>query len=174
VVREAHRLSHLQVGAAGQDGLDVLLGHLDQRGLQLRQQRLQRVDLAAQPQPHVGRHLVVARAAGVQPLAGVAHQLRQAGLDVEVNVFEVELPLEAPRLDLFADLRHAALDVGQVLRRDDALRRQHLGVREAALDVGLPQALVEEHAGGVALDQLAHRLRKQRGPGLGFLVELVR
>jgi hypothetical protein len=37
----------------------------------------------------------------------------------------------------------------------------------------LPQALVKEHAGGVALDQLAHGFRKQGGPRLGFFVELV-
>jgi hypothetical protein len=59
------------------------------------------------------------------------------------------------------------------LGADDALRGQHLGVGQRALDVGLPQALVEEHAGGVALDQVAHRLGKQGRPGLGFLVELV-
>ena len=35
------------------------------------------------------------------------------------------------------------------------------------------KALVEEHAGGIALDQIAHGLREQRGPRLGFLVELV-
>jgi two-component system sensor histidine kinase AlgZ len=56
---------------------------------------------------------------------------------------------------------------------DDALRGQHLGMRQAAGDVGLPQALVEKHAGGVALDQVAHRLGEQGRPGLGFLVELV-
>ena len=59
-----------------------------------------RVDLAAQPQPHVGGHLVVADAAGVQALAGVADQLRQARLDVEVHVLQLELPLEAAGLDL--------------------------------------------------------------------------
>jgi hypothetical protein len=58
------------------------------------------VDLVAQPQPHVGGDLVVARAAGVQPLAGVADQLGQAGLDVQVHVLQVELPVEAAGLDL--------------------------------------------------------------------------
>jgi hypothetical protein len=45
-----------------------------------------------------------------------------------------------PDLDLLGDLRHAAADVGQVLRADDALTLgQHLGVRQAAFDVGAPQ-----------------------------------
>ena len=64
-------------------------------------------------------------------------------------------------LDLLRDLGHAAADVGQVLRADDALRRQHGRMRQAALDVGAPQALVEVDAGGVALDQFAHRLGEQ-------------
>jgi len=56
---------------------------------------------------------------------------------------------------------------------DDFLRRQHLGVRQAALDVRLPKSLVEEDAGGVALHQVAHGLGKQGRPGLGLLIELV-
>ena len=39
--------------------------------------------------------------------------------------------------------------------------------------VGLPQALVEEHAGGVALDQVAHGLENSGRPGLGLGVKLV-
>ena len=69
--------------------------------------------------------------------------------------------------------RHAALDGGMVVRADDALRGQHFGMRQAARDVGLPQALVEEHAGGVALDEVAHGLGKQRRPRLRLGVELV-
>jgi len=44
---------------------------------------------------------------------------------------------------------------------------------QAAGDFGLPQALVEDHAGGVALDQFAHRFGKQGRPGLGLFVKLV-
>jgi hypothetical protein len=39
---------------------------------------------------------------------------RQARFDVQVHVFELQLPLEAAGFDLARDLRHAALDVGQV------------------------------------------------------------
>jgi hypothetical protein len=130
------------------------------------QQRRDRVDLAAQPQPDVGGHLVVARAAGVQPLARVAHQLRQPRLDVEVHVLELELPLEAAALDLAADLLQPSFDVGQVLCRDHLLCRQHARVRQAAGDVGARQALVEADAGGVALHQQIHRFGEQRRPAL--------
>ena len=76
-------------------------------------------------------------------------------------------------LDLVGDHAQAAADVGQVRRADDALRVQHLGMREAAFDVGTPQPLIEADAGGVALDQVAHRLAEQRRPGLGFVGERV-
>ncbi len=64
------------------------------------QQVADQVDLATQPQAHVGGHLVVAAAAGVQALARVAHQLGQARFDVQVHVFQVQLPLERAGLDL--------------------------------------------------------------------------
>ena len=92
----------------------------------------------------------------MQALAGVAHQLRQARLDVQVHVFQGQFPFEPAIGDLLPYLRHAALDVCQVCGADDALRGQHVGVRQAARDVGVGQAFVEEHAGRVALHQLAH------------------
>ena len=60
VVREAHRLRHLQVGVAGHHRLGVPLGHTQQRALHVGQQHGLGIDLAAQPQAHVGGHLVVA------------------------------------------------------------------------------------------------------------------
>jgi hypothetical protein len=173
VVAKAHRLGHLQVGEARQDDLHVLLGNVHQGLLQLGEQAADHVDLCAQPQPHVGGHLVVAAAPGVQALAGVAHQLGQARLDVQVHVFQVQLPFKRAGFDLGRDLRHAFLDGCQVGLRNDALRGQHAGVRQRAGNVGLPHALVEEDAGGVAFDQVAHGLGEERGPRLGFFVELV-
>mmetsp|Transcript_69589 Transcript_69589/g.163584 ORF Transcript_69589/g.163584 Transcript_69589/m.163584 type:complete len:415 (-) Transcript_69589:1059-2303(-) len=173
VVAEADRLCHLQVGEAGQDDLGVPLGLVHQHALKRRQQAVDLVDLAAQPEPHVGGHLVVAAAAGVQALAGDAHALGQASLDVEVNVLQVQLPVEPASLDLGGDLAQAALDGGMVFGAEDALRGQHLGVGQAAGDVRPPQALVEAHAGRVALDEIAHRLGEQGGPGVGFVGELV-
>ena len=116
VVRERHRLRDLQVREAGQDRLGVLRRELDQRALHVAEQQGDVVDLVAQPQAHVGRDLVVARAAGVQALAGIARELDQARLDVEVHVFELDLPRERAALDLFGDRRHAAPDRGQVGR----------------------------------------------------------
>ena len=141
--------------------------------MQVHQQFANQVNLAAQPQAHVGGDLVVAAATGVQAFARIAHQLGQARLDVEVYVLQVQLPLKTTRFDLAPDLRHAFLNGDMVFWFDDALGRQHLGMCQTAGDVGLPKALVKEYAGGVAFDQITHGFRKQRRPRLGLFIELV-
>ena len=45
-----------------------------------------------------------------------------------------------------------------VVDAEDALVAQHLGMCQRTADILLPEALVEENAGGVALDEIAHRL----------------
>jgi hypothetical protein len=120
VVAEGDRLRHLQVREAGHRRGGVLLGEVEQGGLVGLEQRLEPVDLLAQPEADVGGHLVVARAAGVQALAGVADQRGEALLDVEMHVLVVERPLELLGLDLLLDGGHAALDGGEVVGADDA------------------------------------------------------
>ena len=138
------------------------------------QQRGQAVDLAAQPQPHVGGDLVVAAAAGVQPLAGVADQLRSAAPRCSGARPRARASTRSCRLSISAAIcSRPSRIVGEVVAADDALRGQHLGMRQAAVDVGPPQALVEADAGGVALHQLAHRFGEQGGPGLGLVGERV-
>ena len=78
-------------------------------------ERVDLVERSAQPQPDVGRDLVVARAPGVQPLSRLADQIGEALFDVEMNVLQIDRPGEAGGLDLALDLLHAALDVLQVL-----------------------------------------------------------
>ena len=167
VVAERDRLRDLQVREARHDRVGVRFGEVEQRPPQRRERRRDLVDGAAQPQAHVGGDLVVARAAGVQSLAGIADQRRQALLDVEVDILEVARPDEHAARDLVADLRHAALDVGQVLRAEDAAGGQHARMGERSGDVGFGQALVEVDRRGEALDAFRHRFRKTAGPAAG-------
>ena len=119
---EAHRLRHLQVREARQDRPGVGIGDLDQRAPQRLEQRDDGVDLVAQPQADVGRDLVVARAARVQALAGVADELRQPGLDVQVHVLEFELPgTNSPRSISLAIAPCPVGDGAPVLGAEDAL-----------------------------------------------------
>ena len=172
VVPHTHRLGHLQVREARQDGVGVLGRHPQQGPLQLGKQRDQVVELVAQPQAHVGGHLVVAAAPRVQALASIAHELCQARLDVEVDVLEVELPVEGVAFDFRANLGHATLDCGQIVIGNDRLRGQHARMGERSLDVGAPEAAVEIDTGRVAFDEIAHRLREQGRPALGLAIKL--
>ncbi|OIQ67715.1 hypothetical protein GALL_507040 [mine drainage metagenome] len=173
VVAEAHWLRDLQMSEAGHDGVRVPCGQRHQGALQRVQLCNRLVDGVAQPKPDVGCDLVVAAAAGMQALASVADELSQPGFDVEVDVFEFEFPVEALRLDVLADLRHAAFDRCKIVAADDAALRQHGGVGQRAGDIEQRQPLVEIDRGGVALDEGADRLGKTRGPGLLLVFELI-
>ena len=80
-------------------------GAIGQRAHHVGDLRRQAVDRVAHPQAEIGRHLVVAAARGVQPAAGLADALGQAGLDVHVDVFQRGIEREAAGLDLVRDRR---------------------------------------------------------------------
>ena len=110
VVAEGDGLRHLQVGEAGHDRVGMLLGQRQQRFLQRTQQGQDLVGGVTQPQADVGGDLVVARAGRVQALAGVADQLGQALLDVEVDILQIQRPLEAAGGDLLTNGCKTTLD----------------------------------------------------------------
>ncbi len=166
MVPEGDRLGHLQVGEAGHGGGGFPFGQGDDGGLELADQGDDVVDGVAQVEADVGGHLIVAGAAGVQALAGVADQGSEALFDVEMHVFQVERPFELAGFDLLPDPGHAPFDVGQVLGGDDALPGQHSGVGQGGADVLAPHALVEIHGGGVTLDQVGNGLGEAAGPGV--------
>ena len=162
MVTKADRLGHLQMGETRQDDFGVVRGHFDQGTLQLVEQARDQVNFVAQPKAHIGCHLVVAAAPGVQAFARVAHQLGQTGFDVQVHVFQIELPLEGASLDLGPDLRHTALNICPIGLAQNPLCMQHLGMGQGTSDVRLPQAFVKKDTGGVTLDQVTHGLGKKR------------
>jgi len=69
LVRGEHRLGPPQVRVAGDQGVGVALGLVEQGPLQAQQIAVDGIDLATQPEAQVGAHLVVAGAAGVELLA---------------------------------------------------------------------------------------------------------
>ncbi|MCY1421274.1 hypothetical protein D9M71_369240 [compost metagenome] len=166
VVAEGDRLGGLQVGEAGHDGVGFALGLLQQALLQAGDFGEDDVDLVAQPQADVGGHLVVARTAGVQLLAGDADAVGQACLDVHVHVFQVDAPVEAAGLDFALDLLQAvddgvALGVGQ-----HADLGQHGGMGDGAHDVVAVEALVEVDGGGETGDESVDGFAEAAAPGL--------
>ena len=86
MVREEHRLGVLQVGVARQDDVEVLLGLSDERLAQRRVRGHEVGRALLGVQARIGGHLVVARAARVQPRARVPDASRQLRLDGHVHV----------------------------------------------------------------------------------------
>ena len=100
MMAEGHRLRGLQMRQAGHHRAGMLQ-RLGREGVLIDAERcIERVDAVAHPQPEIGRHLVVARARGVQPAGGFADQLAEPALDVHVDVFQRPLEGELARLDL--------------------------------------------------------------------------
>ncbi len=153
VMGQVHRLGSLQVGVGRYGPVQVSLGLLQQRLHEIAGEPARRERTLTDVQRHVRGHLVVARAGGVQPPAGLADQLRQAALDGHVHILVVLVDLEAPLLDLLLHLGQAALDGLQVLVADDSLPGQHPGVGDRSPDVLRRQAEVEPHRRVQGLEQ---------------------
>src|SRR6266851_1223631 len=159
VMAEGDRLRDLQVREARHQQ------RLDQGGDEL----AEGVDLVAQPQAQIGGHLVVARARGMQALAGFSYERGEPTLDVEVHILGLERPLEAAALDLAADARKAALDGRKIAPGKDAAGGKHASMRKRAADVLLREALVEADRRGKALHLLVDRFLEAAGPELRLL-----
>ena len=105
MVAEGHGLRHLEMGEARHDGAGMALGLRDQRRLQPLHLAREPVDGVAHPEAEIGRHLVIARARGVEAAGSRPDQLAEPRLDVEVDVLVLGAERKAPRLDFAADLR---------------------------------------------------------------------
>ena len=130
----------------------------------------------------VGRHLVVARAGGVELAARVADQLGQAALDRHVDVLVVLVDLEAVLVELGADFVQPPLDLLEILGADDLAAGEHARVGERLFEVVGRQTEVEldrrvQPAEGrvLRLAEAGHRLRSlgsdeaRRTPSYSFL-----
>ncbi|MCY1179793.1 hypothetical protein D9M73_202080 [compost metagenome] len=166
MVAEGHRLGGLQVGEPRHDAGGFALGLLQQAFLQAGDFGQDQVDLVTQPQTDVGGDLIVTAAAGVQFFTGHADAVGQARLDVHVDVFEVDAPVELTGLDFTLDGVQAiddavALGIGQ-----HADLGQHGGVGDRAHDVVAVQALVEVYGSGETGDEGVYGLAEAAAPGL--------
>ena len=151
MVREINGLRALQMRVAGNEHVGIFLAERDEGALQIGNFAEQQNDFIAQPEPHVERDLVVARAGGVQFRAG-GNALGQFGLDVHVDVFELGLPLEFAGGDFLADLIQAFGDGAQFILFQHADFLEHRRVGDGAGDVVPPQAPVEGNGFGELRD----------------------
>jgi hypothetical protein len=154
----------------------VRFRELDQCRAQRPKARRQCVDRIAQPQPQVGRDLVVARACRVQLFAGIADQCHEPLLDREMHVLVFAAPREFASLDLAPDGGETALDGGEICGRQHVHACQHACVRERARDVHQPEPAIEIDRGVETLHALGERFaeatrpRRSLGSGSALLV----
>ena len=158
VMREVDGLGPLQVGVAGERPVEVALGQPLQGPHQPEHQDLGLEGVSAHEHGHVGGHLVVARAGGVQLAPHRPGDLGEPALDRHVHVLVARLDHEAVLVDLRAHGLQALLDPGQVLVRDDPAPRQHPGVRERLLEVVRRQPEVERDRRVQRLEQRVLRI----------------
>ena len=143
MVAERDRLGRLQMRESRHDRAGVPVGVIEQCRLQGAQASIKLVERVADPQSHGGRHLVVPRTRGVQPLAGRSGDFRQTVFHVHVDVFEFVAPGEGSGCDFGLDLGQTLDDGLMVGRTDQSLALQHLGMRSRLPDVLLPELAVE-------------------------------
>ena len=104
---------------------------------------IERVNGVADIKPHVSRHLIIARARGVQAACGAADELSEPALDIHMNVFKRAGEGEITLFDFAGDLIEPLGDGFGILSRDNALLSQHRDMGLRALDILSPQCFVK-------------------------------
>ena len=165
-MRGQDRLGTLHVGIAGQDHVGIGIAPADQRPLHVGQPLINFVNRLADPQPKVGRDLIVATPGRVQLAADVAEAIRQGLLDVHVDVFQFRAEREASLLNFPAYLAQGLLNLPAFIGREQANFGQHLGVGRRTLDVLRKQTAIEAHAFGELLNTAIGRHVKNTAPCL--------
>ena len=135
MMAERHGLRGLQMGEAGHDRAGMFQRPRRQRMLERSERAIGLVDDVADIEAEIGRDLVVARARGVQPSRGGPDQFGKPALDVHMDVFERALEVESALADLRQDRVEALCDVFRITSGDDAVVREHGGMRLRRGDV---------------------------------------
>jgi len=139
---EINRLGALQMSVAGDEHVGVLPAHLHERRLQTADGKAQFHDFLAQPQPHVQRDLIVARAAGVE-LGPGRLAAGQGVLNVHVDILQILAPDEFAGDDFPGDGGEALFDGARLAGVEHADFFQHGGMGQRAEDVVFPEPPVK-------------------------------
>ncbi len=100
VMREQDGLGRLDVGVPGHDHVPMAPRKVDEGALEPQERLVQVTDPPTQPEPQVRRHLVVARAAGVELAGDRTDAGRERHLEVEMDILERGIPGDGAGLDL--------------------------------------------------------------------------
>lgn len=142
MVREKHRLRPLQVGVARDEHVAMRRSDGERASLRAKDFFTQHGGGVLEPQPHVGRDLVVTAARRVE-LGRSRNPLGQRLLDVHVHILKLLIPFKPAGLNLGQNRIEARVDRRPLLNCDQAHVRQHRRVGLAAGDVEGREAMVK-------------------------------
>ena len=162
VVREVDGLGALEVRVAGHRPVEVALGEVDQRRLQ-RAQAVERAErVRAREQREVGRHLVVARARGMQLVPDRARRSRSAAARPPCGCRRRRARTGSCRPRARGRPGRARAAARRARVGNDPRRREHQRVRTRLRDVVGPEPPVEADRGVEPLEDGIGRLGEAR------------
>ena len=166
VVRPEHGLRAARVRVAGNDGVGIARGQIQQRLHHARQQHAHAVALVAQPQAQIERDLLVAAAPGVDLVGHRAGMLLQLADDQGVDVFIGGAVEELGLGGFLAYLVESFDDAGALGGGENAglFQRACEGLRAAYIRAD--QAPVEIQRSGEAFEDLRRARFKPAAPEL--------
>lgn len=165
IMREKNWLSTLQVRITRHDNIDMLLGEIEQRGLQRAKPCTQLRNLRFDVKTQIERDLIVPTACGVKLRTRGADSFHESSFDIHVHVFERSLPLEFPGFDLPFDRAQFLLDLSPLIGGYDSCLGKPCGVRDRSGDIVAVQPPIKRNrlalaqsnlSGGLAESSFSH------------------
>ena len=120
-----------------------------------------------QVQADIQRNLVVAAAAGVQPLASIAHAGGQSLLHKGVHILGIGVNLQRAAVQIVQNGLQALVDIVHILLGDDALLAQHSRVYHAAVDILFDHPRIKADGRVKVVHAAVHRFAGTSLPKLG-------
>ena len=102
---------HNRRAAKAAYAISIGVAAADERRLQRGEATVDGVDCFANPHAQVGRNLIVAAAGGVDFAPHIAQAIDQCAFDVHMDVFQLDLELEASLLNFLADVVQTLLNL---------------------------------------------------------------
>ncbi len=166
VVRPEDGLRAPHVRVAGNHGIGILLGEIDQRAHYTAQQGAHAIAFLAQPEARIERHLFVAAAAGVDLVGHLAGPFLQFADDQRVHVFIGGAFVERGEQRLGADRVERRDDFFPLRGAQNADTLQGSGECLRAANIRVDQPAVEIERSAEALENFARSGFKTAAPEL--------
>ena len=120
-------------------------GQIHQSPLEGNDRSLQDLGFVAQVEAKIESDLIIAAARRVQLGPGPSNPPRELRLDIHVHVLELRIKHKAAVVDLFLDRAQGALDLSELVRRQNSCFLQRPRMSDAAANVLTVESPVERH-----------------------------